>query len=328
MNLTMPKISVLVPVYNVENYISKCLDSIINQTYKNLEIIIVDDGSVDKSGRICDDYSKIDNRIILVHQEHQGVSMARNKTLDIATGSYLGFVDSDDWIEPDMFHTLYNNTIKYGADIAVCNFLKVNELEENFSKEDILNADEQIVVLEGFNKIADNIRRSNNCLWNKLFKRHLFNNLRFPKDKIYEDIFTMHKLIDNADKVVISSQCKYFYRIRNTGITLSPFNIHQLDNIEAYIERYKYITPKYPDLEKTCLYYIFSSLLWYMNIAYISGKIEIYKESLQKIINDIKHYDYNDCGLSNEEINTLKLIFTNIKTYIVARKLHDKKMIL
>ena len=121
MCLILPKISIIVPVYNVENYVSKCLDSIINQSYKNLEIIIINDGSTDKSGEICEYYSAKDDRMVLIHQKNQGVSMARNNALDIAAGDYIGFIDSDDWIAPDMYSTLYKNAIEYDADISMCN---------------------------------------------------------------------------------------------------------------------------------------------------------------------------------------------------------------
>lgn len=172
MKLILPKISIIVPVYNVENYVSKCIESIINQTYKDVEIIIVNDGSTDKSGDICDYYSKKDARIILIHQENQGLSMARNNALDIASGDYIGFVDSDDWIAPDMYGTLYNNAIEHDADISMCNFYYVSETGECSPYS---NENQPIKVLEGIHKIAHNIRLNNDYVWNRLYRRHLFN---------------------------------------------------------------------------------------------------------------------------------------------------------
>ena len=204
MNLTLPKISVIVPVYNVENYISKCIESIINQTYANLEIIIVDDGSTDKSGDICNYYAKKDERIIHIHQENQGMSIARNNALDIAKGEYIGFVDSDDWIEPNMYYTLYDNAIAYDADISMCNFYYVYNSGQ---KSPYSNENDDIKVLDGIYKIAHNIRLSNNCIWNRLYKRHLFDDIRFPEWKTFEDVFIMHRVIDNANKLVLSSKC-------------------------------------------------------------------------------------------------------------------------
>lgn len=312
MNFMLPKISVIVPVYNVEDYLSKCLDSIINQSYDNLEIIIVNDGSTDKSGDICEHYASQDDRIILVHQENQGLSMARNNALDIARGEYIGFVDSDDWIAPDMFYTLYSNAIKYDADISMCNFYYVYQ---NGEKSPYSNESADIKVLEGVYKIAHNIRLSNNCVWNRLYKRYLFDDIRFPKGKAFEDIFVMHKLVDTANKLVLSAECKYYYLRRESGITLNTFNLSQMGNLEAYIERHNYISAKYPNLEKTSRKFIFSSLLWLMRKAYKNNRIEIYKEALVKYIDTAKCYDFSDCGLSIEETNLMKLLFADIESY-------------
>ncbi|MDR3046762.1 MAG: glycosyltransferase [Bacteroidales bacterium] len=314
MDLTLPIISIIVPVYNVENYVSKCIESIINQTYRNLEIIIINDGSSDKSGEICSSYAIKDNRITLIHQENQGLSMARNNALDIASGEYIGFVDSDDWIALDMYYTLYNNAVEYDADISMCNFYYVNQ---NGEKSSYSNESNSIKVLEGVYKIAHNIRLSNNCVWNRLYKRYLFNDIRFPKGKSFEDIFVMHRLVDNANKVVLSSQCKYYYLRRENSITLNPFNLNQMDNLKAYIERHTYISITYPNMEKTGRKHIFLSLLWLIRKAYRDNKIEIYKKELCDFIDIVKYYDYSDCGLSIEQKDLLKLLFEDINTYII-----------
>ena len=313
MNLNLPKISIVVPVYNVENYVSKCIDSIINQSYKNLEILIVNDGSTDRSGDICEHYASQDSRIILIHQGNQGLSMARNNALDIAGGDYIGFVDSDDWIALDMFDTLYNNAVTHDADVSMCNFYYVYT---NGEMNPYSNENEDIKILEGIYKIAHNIRLSNNCVWNRLYKHYLFNDIRFPKGKAFEDIFVMHQLVDNANKVVLSAECKYYYLRRETGITLSPFNLKHIDNTEAYIERYNYISEKHPKLEKSSRKFMFSSLLWVVNKAYRDNRIELYEESLCQIIDKIRRYNFTDCGLYAEQENKLKLIFNgNIKLY-------------
>lgn len=309
------KISIIVPVYNVENYVSKCFESIINQTYSNLEIIVINDGSTDNSREICDFYLKKDNRIILINQENQGLSMARNNALDICTGDYIGFVDSDDWIEFDMFYTLYTNAITYEADISVCNAINVTESGEIFPyKID----DGNIVVLENFDKIKDHIYGRYNCVWNKLYKRYLFNNIRFPKGKLFEDIFITHQLIDKANKIVKSPEYKYYYLLRNNSITLSPFTLKKMDLVEAQIDKYKYISKKYPDLERICRKYIFIFLIDCMYEAYINGFIEKNQEELLKIINIVKKYDINDCGLTVEQKNILILLFLDIKSYIAG----------
>ena len=313
----MHRISVIVPVYNVEDYISKCLESIISQTYTNLEIIIVNDGSTDKSDEICSYYANKDDRIILIHQNNQGLSMARNNALDIASGDYIGFVDSDDWIASDMFSTLYDNAIKYDADISMCNFYYVSALGElsPYSSEN-----EAIKVLEGDYKIAHNIRLSNNVVWNRIYKRYLFDDVRFPPGKAFEDIFVMHILVDRANKVVLSPECKYYYLRRKSGITLNTFNLSQMGNLEAFIERHKYISKKYPALEKTCRKHIFLSLLWLMRKAYRDNKIEIHKKALNEYIGAVKCYGISDCRLSTEEKNLLTLLFTDINSFIEDNK--------
>ena len=313
MEITLPKISIIVPVYNVESYASKCIESIIKQTYENLEILIVNDGSTDTSGDICEYYAQKDNRIIIIHQKNQGLSMARNNALEIAGGDYIGFVDSDDWIATDMYSVLYKNAVEYDADISVCNYYYVSASGELSPHS---NEHRGIKVFEGIYKLMHNIRLFNSCVWNKLYKRHLFDDIRFPKGKTYEDIFITHKLIDNANKVVMSSECKYYYLQRESGITLSTFNPNQMDNLEAYIERHKYISAKYPALEKTYRKHIFLSLLWGMRRAYISNRIEKYKEILIKYIEIVKCYDFSGCGLSAEEANLIKLLFADIESYI------------
>ena len=313
----MPKISVIVPVYDVESYISKCLESVINQTYTNLEVIVINDGSTDKSGDICEHYAQKDDRIILKNQEHQGVAIARNNGLDIACGEYIGWVDSDDWVAPDMFYTLYSNAVEYNADISMCNFYYVNE-SGNITPYSSENED--IKILEGSYKIIHNIRLSNNVLWNRLYKRHLFDDIRFPEGKIFEDIFVVHKLVDKANKIVLAPECKYYYLRRETGITLSPFDISRMDIVEAFIERHKYISLKYPSLEKICRKFIFTNLLWGMHKAYRDNRIDLHKDALRCLIEQVKCYDYLDCRLSADEMELLKLLFADIDSYVNRMK--------
>lgn len=307
-------ISIIVPVYNVGEYVAKCIESIVNQTYTNLEIIIVNDGSTDNSGAICERYAEKDDRIIIIHQENQGLSMARNNGIDIATGEYIGFIDSDDWIEPDMFETLYTVAVENDADISMCNFYYVHD---SGYKSPFSNETTGTKVLTGVHKITHNIRIANNFVWNKLYRRHLFNGTRFPKDKLYEDIFLIYKLIDNANKMVTTSQCEYYYLRRENGITLREFKLNQFDNTEAYIERYEYISNKYPSLEKTCRKQIFLSLLWVLRKAYVWNYIEMYTEEINEFLNMIQKYEFRECGLPTYQENLLELLFENLNSYII-----------
>lgn len=300
MNLMLPKISIIVIAYNTENHLSQCIESIINQSYSNIEIIVVNDSSIDKS----------DDRIILINQEYQGQSIAKNNALDIVSGEYIAFVDGNDWIEQDMIEILYNNAVEYDADISSCNFIDVDKSKDNLS--------ENITILEDFQKISDEIYNSNNFLCNKLFKCHLFNEIRFPESKSFEDAFIIHRLTDNANKVISSSKCKYYRRSYNVDIPL-------IDIIEAYVEKYTYISPKYPELERVCRYNIFINILRSVNSFYLDGTIETRKEMLQKVVDSVRFYDYTDCGLTPGQLNTIKLILNDLKRYIYVMNISNKK---
>lgn len=298
-----PKISIIIPVYNVEHYVAKCLDSVIRQDYSDLEIVIVDDGSTDSSGEICERYAKLDSRITLIHQENQGLSMARNNGLDISRGEYIGFIDSDDWIAPDMYSILYRNAVAYDADISMINFYYVTADGEYvpFSNENMVTKS-----LQGIYKMAHNIRTANNFAWNKLYKHYLFNEIRFPEGKTFEDIFTMYKLVDAAKNLVISSECKYYYFRRSDSITLAPFNYSHMDNIDAYIERYRYISNKYPKLESACRKQIFTSVLWVLGKVRRLNNWELQQTVQEQIRDMVVEYNYKNCGLNEEALYALK----------------------
>ena len=218
------KITVIVPVYNVENYLRKCLDSIIAQTYKNIEIIVVNDGSTDASGQICQEYTQIDNRIVYIEKENGGLSEARNVGLDKMTGSYVTFIDSDDWIEQDYIETLYKKIVEYQADIAVGNYYSYNEDEETYYF--------HIYGDSYYEKVYDNISIFENLYesqemksfalisaWGKLYKAKLFDYLRFDKGKLGEDGYFNQKMYLSVNKVVYLNKGLYAYRQRSGSIT-------------------------------------------------------------------------------------------------------------
>lgn len=236
-------ISIIVPIYKVEKYLSKCIESIINQTYKNIEIILVDDGSPDNCGIICDEYSKKDNRIKVIHKKNQGLSAARNSGLEIAKGKYISFVDSDDWIEKDMYEILINLAKKNNADISQCKFLRVqNEYEKNIidREETDITILTNVEAMDKFYSIKNEENVNMIVVWNKLYRRDLFKNLRFDVGRIHEDLFIMHKLFFYANKIVTISKKLYFYRITENSITNNEKNKLKLDEIEAYEERLKF----------------------------------------------------------------------------------------
>ena len=218
------KITVIVPVYNVENYLEKCLDSLINQTYKNLEIIVINDGSTDNSGEICQEYAQKDNRIVYIEKENGGLSDARNVGLDKMTGSYVTFIDSDDWAELDYVEILYKKIIEYQADISVGNYYSYNEDEETYYF--------HIYGDSYYEKVYDNISIFENLYesqemksfalisaWGKLYKAKLFDYLRFEKGKLGEDGYFNQKMYLSVNKVVYLNKGLYAYRQRSGSIT-------------------------------------------------------------------------------------------------------------
>lgn len=212
-------ISVIIPAYNEEEKLSRCVDSILNQTYTNLEIILVDDGSKDKTPIICDEYQAKDERIRVIHQENKGLSDARNAGLEIATGEYIVFIDSDDITLKEMIEKLYHLLKEYDADISVCQF-------QNFTDEipEITQPEEKITIYEGdkrYQAIWDSWALT--CVqWNKLFKRKIFADLRFPSGKYHEDEYVIHKEIHNARKIVYTNQIYYLYSKQGETITNTP----------------------------------------------------------------------------------------------------------
>ncbi len=232
----MEKISVIVPIYKVENYLERCVNSIRNQTHKNLEILLVDDGSPDRCGEMCDSYAKEDTRITVIHKENGGLSDARNVGIEASTGEYLAFVDSDDWLDPDMLELLYKMAKKHGADIAECSWRNIYKdciIEETSCTAEQIVGD-NVVALAGmldwkyFKPIA--------C--NKLYHKSVIGNVRFPKGKIHEDEFTVYKYVYAAKKIAYIDVSRYNYdRSRTDSITGTEFKAQNLVVCEAFRER-------------------------------------------------------------------------------------------
>lgn len=230
-------ISIIVPIYNVEKQLSECIESILNQTFMNFELILVDDGSPDKCGEICDEYEKKDKRIKVIHKKNGGLSDARNAGLDIAKGKYIGFVDSDDIIHPEMYERMYNCINKYNADIVQCKFKKFKTIEDINKLSNITNDNiEHYTSKEAIIDMIDN-NKINVNIWNKLYKRELFESERFPKGKIHEDEFLTYKLIYKSNKVTYINEELYYYYQNDNGIMNGSNLIKRLDRIEALEER-------------------------------------------------------------------------------------------
>lgn len=213
------KISVIVPVYNVEAYLEQCIQSLLEQTYYNLEIILVDDGSTDKSGEICDAFAVKDDRIIVLHQKNAGLSAARNYAMKRATGEYIAFVDSDDYIDKTMYEVLLKTMIEESADVTICHenaFQNGKQPNENQSEEYRIEAVENGE--EYRQHFLDEFRGPFMWVWNKLYKREIIDNLKFVEGKKVEDIFYTADLVHYVHKVVWINQRLYYYRQRSESI--------------------------------------------------------------------------------------------------------------
>ena len=238
-------ISLIIPVYKVEKYLEKCIQSVINQTYENLQIILVDDGSPDNCGKICDEYAKKDHRIEVIHKSNGGLSDARNKGLEIAKGEYIGFVDSDDYIEADMYEVLYNLLKQYNADVSICNFYTVSQ-----GKISIKNADNGINEYNRIEILKEILLDKNiqSYAWNKLYKKELFDEIKYPIGKKYEDIGTTFYLLEKCNKVVVTGKSEYYYINRQDSIVNNVTESTITDYIELIMQRYDYIEKNIKEL--------------------------------------------------------------------------------
>ena len=251
-----PLISVIVPIYKVEPYLSKCIDSIRNSTLQDMEIILVDDGSPDRCGQICDEYAAIDSRIRVIHKENGGLSSARNAGLDIARGELIGFVDSDDWIEPDMYEFLYNNLVKEDADISVCGILNHRGKSVNPLGDPSISA-----VASGHDAMQIYLMNGTigNATWNKLYRRKMYSQVRFPVGRIFEDGFIMPSLIDSASRVVYDLTPKYHYLRRADSLSAQYYRPELRDYVDVFAHIYSYVRERYPDLsEQARAYYVWA----------------------------------------------------------------------
>lgn len=226
-------ISIIVPVYNVREYVEKCIKSLIGQTYHNLEILLVDDGSSDGSGQICDRYAEGDDRIRVLHKENGGLSDARNYAIDRANGSLLAFVDGDDWIHPQMYELMLCMMQFQDADIVTCQF---EQRDEDFAIQRYVPDQLNAKILSGAEALS-NIEIPLVVAWNKLYKKGIFDKIRYPKGKLHEDEYVIHKIFYQCKKVAVIDKPLYFYTIRQGSIVARMTTKRIDDSLEAFADR-------------------------------------------------------------------------------------------
>ena len=285
--MKQPLISVIVPIYNVEKYVNRCIQSIINQSYSNLEIILVDDGSVDNSGNLCDSWEKNDFRIKVIHKQNGGLSDARNAGIDISTGKYISFIDGDDEIDVDMILKLYNAITMGSCDISMCRMEKIEKTRRFITRNFVSENDLVLMTGEDALKylLLDKIDCSA-CL--KLYKKELFDTLRFPYGKTNEDFAVMYKLFNVSEKITYISDILYHYYYRENSITSSEFSYKQFDKVDNCYEMIDYIKKHNKQLLTYAKNYLSRQSL-YLILTLMERNIVIqYKKRFNELRNNIK----------------------------------------
>ena len=305
-----PLISVIIPIYNVEKYLARCVDSIVNQTYKNLEIILVDDGSPDLCPQMCDDYAEKESRIKVVHKKNGGLSDARNAGMAVATGEYISFIDSDDYVSDDFFECLLDVMNKENSDIAECSVVKLyedNRFDEFSDDLSVKTYDTQDAMSA---LIAENPFHQH--VWNKLYKTELVKDIPYAVGKLNEDEFWTYQVFGRANKVSKLNNTMYYYFQRNSSIMGVGYNIRRLDALEGKANRQKYIENNFPELSTQAKIDLYGSCMFaYQSVLkFLSGADK------KKALSIIKKYK-NNCNLSFDEI---KLADKSARKYFYLAK--------
>lgn len=306
-------ISIIIPIRDTRDYLEKCLNSVVNQTYSNLEIILVNDINTYGTKEICEKFKSMDNRIKIIDVSSVEVGEARNIGIKEATGEYLGFVDSDDYIAEDMYEILLNNLIDNNADISDIGFAREEngQIEsKSFSgKIEVFDKDSALEEILKDKKLLS-------FMWNKLFKRKVWDNIWFDSQKVFEDIDIMYKLFENAEKVVLIDTLKYIYVQRSTSIMHTPNSLFMLDRLNVIVDRYNYFKNRYNDK------------IQFMNkYAFAVNMIVIYRKIVLSHFDDIyddfmKYYDLF-IEVINEYENEIRAILTPNQNLVLNFMLED-----
>lgn len=320
----MEKISVIVPIYKVEDYLDRCVQSIQHQTYENLEIILVDDGSPDACGRMCDQYAEKDRRIQVIHKQNGGLSDARNAGIEKAAGEYVAFVDSDDWLEPKMYEVLYHTIKKYDADIAECSYRNVYAdwvKEETACTGNVVEAD----AVSALGAMLD-WKYFKPTAWNKLYKRSVIGDIRYPKGKLHEDEFTTYKYIYQAKKLVYIDFSFYNYnRTRADSIMGEGFGEKNLDSCEAFRERMDFFAQHgLGQLEKKmndiyCWHVLEQAYKCYCH--QVKGKRV--RAFIRQVRKDFKYLEQRD--VDEKYLKEVRILTKGILCYGLARSIQERK---
>ena len=281
------KLSIIIPVYNVRRWLEDTVKSVRNQTFRDFELILVDDGASDGSGELCDAFAAADDRIRVIHQENAGVSAARNAGLDAARGEYIGWVDSDDIIEADMYERLVQLAESHNAEIVQCQHDRADKLNGNARSDDVEILNGPSFVRRIFTKKGgDNTNQVSLC--SKIFRRKLFEGIRFPVGQVFEDEMQTYKVCLKAEKIVETGDVLYHYVKRENSIITGVSHRKMLDRQMALEDRLRYLPQQLPDLEKACCEDFVGWSAHILCQMYINGDISSVKDALDLLL---KHYD-------------------------------------
>ena len=308
-------ISVIVPVYNVAQYLEKSIASIQQQTYKNLEIIFVDDGATDESGRLCEQIAEQDERVLVYHKENEGLSQARNDGLKQAHGDYVIFIDSDDYIHPEMIASLYQQLIKEDADVSSCGVMNVyanSESPQTENKDDYFVCDTETFLREYL--IGEKIPGT---ICNKLIKKEIATQLSFPKGLIYEDAYYHFDLIKVAKKYVVNTKPYYYYFHRGDSITTKPYTEKDLAYIDIYQKFYTEIVKEYPNLTEVAFFRLAYAHFFILDKMLLDDNFKEFKD-YPRIYGYLKKHAFaifkNTIFRKGRRISALAL-FVNVRLY-------------
>ncbi len=297
------KISIIVPVYKVEKYLPRCVESIINQTYQNIEIILVDDGSPDNCGNLCDEYAKKDERIKVIHKQNGGLSAARNSGINISTGDFIAFIDSDDWISEDYCETLYRSMIETNSEVSIIDYNVVNEEDKitNPTNAEYQSEENERIIYENENILKELLLQKNikNFVWRMLYKKEVI--CDFLAGINYEDMFFTLQVLMNVQKVVYTKKRCYNYLQRSGSITATISEKNLTDFIKAVRNRYEIISKEHPDLIAYNIYALFESTVG-LSTKYIIAETqyESVNAVIEEFINMIIKYENKLVNLLND----------------------------
>lgn len=316
-----PLISIILPIYNIQGYLKKCMDSIFAQTYKNLEIIMIDDGSTDKSSEMCDEYLKADSRVVVFHKKNGGLSDARNYGIERAKGEYITCIDPDDYVDIDYIEYLYKLIEKYNAKMSVCQHRVVydsGKIDEYGSNGDESIDNKFCIERMLYHDVIDT------SAWAKLYEKSLFDTVKYPKGKLFEDIGTTYKLMLQCNKIAVGYESKYNYIVRNNSIVNCSFSIRKFDLLETTDDMAENVLKVYPDLEKAVMrrriYARFSTL----NQMSKTKDFKAERNEMIRFIKENKNIIMSDPKVPKRDIIAVRMLSMGYSIYKICWNMYVK----